>query len=274
MLSMNFIYIFTVILYCLSVIGYFIDFLQNNQKVNRISFWLLSIVWVLQTIFFVLRMLEYNRLPLMTSFEGLFFYAWIIVSVSLVINWFFKVDFFVFFTNIFGFAIMAFSVFIPTGDISPNLQELLIVELLFIHVTLILLAYGSFTFAFIFSIMYYYQHQMLKKKRWSKRLFRFGDLSKSEHLVFMFTVLGFPLLLMGVFLGLVWAALSLEQVPWFDAKIVTSVLVLFVYGYYLYQRVVKKIRGYSLVLLNIAGFLLVLINYFLSGSLSKFHLWY
>ncbi|OIJ10592.1 cytochrome C assembly protein [Anaerobacillus alkalilacustris] len=274
MLSMNFIYIFTVILYCLSVLGYFIDFLQNNQKVNRISFWLLSIVWVLQTIFFVLRMLEYNRLPLMTSFEGLFFYAWIIVSVSLVINWFFKVDFFVFFTNIFGFAIMAFSIFIPTGDISPKLQELLIVELLFIHVTLVLLAYGSFTFAFIFSIMYYYQHQMLKKKRWSKRLFRFGDLSKSEHLVFMFTVLGFPLLLMGVFLGLVWAALSLEQVPWFDAKIVTSALVLLVYGYYLYQRVVKKIRGYSLVLLNIAGFLLVLINYFLSGSLSKFHLWY
>lgn len=273
MFSLNLLYIFTVVLYCLSVLGYFIDFLHNNQKANRISFWLLSIVWLLQTIFFVSRMLEFNRLPLMTSFEGLFFYAWIIVSVSLVINWFYKVDLFVFFTNIFGFAIMAFSVFMPTGDISPALQELLVVELLFIHVTLILLAYGSFTFAFIFSIMYYYQHQMLKKKKWGKRLLRFGDLSKSEHLAFMFTMLGFPLLLMGVILGFVWAAVTFEQMPWFDVKVITSVLVLIVYGYYLYKRVVNKVRGYSLVLLNIAGFLLVLINYFLSGSLSTFHLW-
>lgn len=271
---LNILYIVTVILYCFSVLGYFVDFLHNNQKVNRISFWLLAVVWVFQTIFFIFRMLEYNRLPLMTSFEGLFFYAWIIVSVSLVINWFFKVDFFVFFTNILGFAIMAFSVFIPTGDISPVLQELLIGELLFIHVTLVLLSYGSFTFAFIFSIMYYYQHQMLKKKKWGKRLYRFGDLSKSEHLAFMFTVLGFPLLLMGIILGLVWAKAALDGVPWYDAKIVTSILVLLVYGYYLYQRVVKKIRGYSLVLINIAGFLLILINYFLSGALSNFHLWY
>ncbi|WNF35946.1 cytochrome c biogenesis protein [Bacillaceae bacterium IKA-2] len=271
---LNLLYIVTVLLYCLSVTGYFIDFLHKNQKVNRISFWLLSIVWVLQTIFFVLRMIEFNRLPIMTSFEGLFFYAWIIVSVSLVINWFFKVDLFVFFTNIFGFAIMAISVFVPTGDISQKLQALLISELLFIHVTLVLLAYGAFTFAFIFSIMYYYQHQMLKQKRWSKRLSRFGDLSKSEHLAFMFSVLGFPLLLMGVILGFVWASIALGYIPWFDSKIITSALVLIVYGYYLYSRVVKKNSGYSLVLLNIAGFLLILINYFLSGVLSNFHLWY
>lgn len=271
---LNILYIVTVILYCLSVIGYFVDFLHNNQKVNRISFWLLSVVWLLQTIFFVLRMIEFNRFPILTSFEGLFFFAWIIVSVSLVINWFFKVDFFVFFTNIFGFAIMAISVFVPTGDVPQALQELLIAELLFIHVTLILLAYGSFTFAFIFSLMYYYQHRMLKMKRWGKRLFRFGDLSKSEHLAFMFTMLGIPLLLMGVILGLIWAAITLETMPWLDAKVLTSFLVLIVYGYYMYKRVVKKVRGYTLVMINIAGFLLVLINYFLSGSLSNFHLWY
>ncbi len=270
---LNFLYIATIIFYCLSVIGYFIDFLHNNQKVNRISFWLLSIVWILQTVFFILRMIEFNRFPVMTSFEGLFFFAWIIVSVSLVINWFFKVDFFVFFTNIFGFAIMTFSIFTPTGDISPALQELLISELLFIHVTLILLSYGAFTFAFIFSIMYYYQHQMLKKKQFGKRLFRFGDLSRSEHLAFMFTMLGFPLLLMGLILGFIWAALSLGDVPWFDIKIIASVIVLVVYGFYLYKRVVKEIRGYSLVLLNIAGFLLILINYFLPNALSTFHLW-
>lgn len=45
------IYELIVILYAVSVLLYFIDFVQNNRKANSIAFWLLSIVWVLQTAF-------------------------------------------------------------------------------------------------------------------------------------------------------------------------------------------------------------------------------
>ncbi len=110
---MNWIYPVTIVLYSFSVLGYFIDFLQHNRKVNRMAFWLLSIVWVLQTVFFIIRALELERLPLLTPFEGLFFYAWLVVTLSLAINWFFRVDFLVFFTNVIGFSMMAFSLFHP-----------------------------------------------------------------------------------------------------------------------------------------------------------------
>ncbi|MBU8905069.1 cytochrome C assembly family protein [Desertibacillus haloalkaliphilus] len=274
MAILNWIYVITIILYSGSLIGYFIDFIQHNRKVNRVAFWLLSIVWVLQTVFFVFRMIEYNRLPILTPFEGLFFYAWILVSLSLVINWYFRVDFLVFFTNSVGFLMMALSLFTPTGDVPQQLSDLLISELLVIHVTMVLLSYGAFTVAFAFSIMYVMQHQMLKRKLWGKRLLRLGSLSKLDRLAFVSTVVAFPLLLVGLILGLVWASIKLPQMPWVDAKVLGSLGVLLIYGYYLYQRVVKQIRGYSVALMNVAAFLIVLINYFLSGNFSEFHLWY
>lgn len=274
MIGANWIYLLTIIFYLLSVLGYFIDFIQNNRRVNRIAFWLLSIVWILQTLFFVMRAFELNRLPIITPFEGLFFYAWLLVSLSLVINWYFRVDFLVFFTNIVGFIMMSLSVFTPSGDVPPALSELLISELLIIHVSLVLLSYGAFTLSFAITIMYVMQHQMLKRKRWGKRLLRFTNLSALDRLAFIITMVAFPIFLLGIILGFIWASIQLGHLPWTDTKVLSSLLVLTIYGIYLYLRVVKLFRGYALALINIAAFLLLLINYFLSSNFSEFHLWY
>ncbi|TMW71613.1 cytochrome C assembly family protein [Alteribacter natronophilus] len=271
---LNALYLLIIVLYLLSVLGYFIDFIQTSQKVNRIAFWLLSIVWFLQFFFFVLRMFEYNRLPLMTIFEGLFLYAWILVTFSLIINRLFKMDFLIFFVNVVGFVIMTISVFAPTGDAPEQLQNLLVMELLVIHVSVILLSYGAFTLSFAFSFMYMLQHFMLKGKQWGKRMYRIGDLAKLERFSYVFALVGFPLLVVGLILGVIWAWIEFGTVPWFDLKVVSSFVVIAVYGWYLFEHVVNKKRGYSLALLNMAAFLVLLINYFLSSSFSEFHLWY
>ncbi|MBU9710981.1 cytochrome C assembly family protein [Evansella tamaricis] len=270
---LNFIYLSIVVFYSLSILGFFIDFIQNNQRVNRIAFWLLSIVWVLQLLFLIVRTMEYNRLPLMTIFEGMFLYSWIVVTLSLIINKFYKKDFLIFFVNLIGFGIMTISIFAPTGDVSPRLTELLILELLVIHVTLLLLSYGTFTLSFAFSMLYFIQNNMLKRKRWGKRIKRIGNLSTLGQLSYIFTLIGFPLMLLGIILGVIWAWVKFGMVPWFDVKVLSSFLVLFMYGLFLFQWVVKKKRGYSLALLNIAAFLVLLINYFLSTSFSNFHIW-
>lgn len=270
---LNILFITIILLYSLSVLGYFIDFIQNNQKVNRIAFWLLSIVWVLQTVFIIIRTIEYNRLPLMTIFEGMFFYAWILVTFSLLMNRFYKVDFLILFVNFVGFAILTISIFSPAGDVSPRLADLLILELLIIHVILLLLSYGMFTLSFAFSFLYFLQHHMLKRKLWSQRMGRIGNLSKLERLSFIFTMIGLPLMFLGILLGVVWAWVKFSTIPWFDLKVISSFIVILVYGAYLFQWTVKKKRGYGLVLLNLAAFLILLINYFLSSSFSDFHIW-
>ena len=271
---MNWIYDLTIVLYALSIIGYFIDFLQNNRKANQFAFWLLSIVWILQSVFFVLRMLKDQRFPILTPSEGLFFYAWILVTFSVVMSRFFRVDFLVFFTNVLGFLLVSIHLFAPTGQASAVLEKQLFSELLIIHITMAFISYGAFSLSFIFSFMYLLQHGMLKRKKWSKRLQRFGSLSYLEKLSFRLNTIGVPLLLLSLILGVVWAFWKLNDFTLLDAKVISSFVVLLVYSTYLYQKVGRGVQGKTLALWNVAAFLVVLINYFLATTFTEFHLWY
>ncbi|MFJ7974723.1 cytochrome C assembly family protein [Peribacillus sp. JNUCC 23] len=263
----------TVLIYAASVLLYFIDFLHNNQKANKGAFWLLAIVWVLQTVFLFLYMLQTGRIPVLTIFEGLYFYAWVLITLSLLINKFLPVDFTVFFTNVLGFIVMAIHTFAPVQIQSKVLAEQLVSELLLIHITLAILSYGAFSLSFVFSLLYLIQYDLLKRKKWGKRLLRLGDLAKLEHMSYVLAVIGVPMLILSLILGLQWAYIKVPNVIWFDPKILGSFLVLIVYSIYLYFKVRKQMYGKTLAYLNLISFLIVLINFFFFGSLSTFHLW-
>ncbi|PLT32373.1 inner membrane protein YpjD [Bacillus sp. V5-8f] len=264
----------TVILYAFSVLLYFIDFLNNNRKANQFAFWLLAIVWLLQTIFLFLYMLETGRFPVLTIFEGLYFYAWILITLSLVINRLMRVDFIVFFTNVLGFIVMAVHTFAPLQIESEVLAQKLVSELLFIHITMAILSYGAFSLSFVFSLLYLIQYDLLKRKKWGKRLMRLGDLAKLEHMSYVMAVIGVPMLVLSLILGLQWAYLKVPNLFWYDPKIIGSFIVLIAYSVYLYLKVRKQMYGKTLALWNIASFLVVIINFSLFGSLSSFHFWY
>ena len=264
----------TVVLYALSVLLYFIDFLHNNRRANRVAFWLLSFVWVSQTVMLFIYMLNIGRFPVLTLFEGLYFYAWVLITFSLVINRLLKVDFIVFFTNVIGFMIMVMHAFAPDQVVSGGFSvEQLVSELLFIHITVAILSYGAFSLSFVFSLLYLLQYNLLKQKKWGKRLVRISDLSKLEHMSYVLNVIGIPLIIIGIILGSRWAYLILPDVFWFDAKVIGSVFVIIVYCVYLYLRISKGVTGKSLAMWNMAAFLILLINFFLIGNFSTFHMW-
>ncbi|MHC0037451.1 cytochrome C assembly family protein [Pseudoneobacillus sp. C159] len=263
----------TVILYALVVLLYFVDFLQHNRKANRIAFWLLAFVWILQTSFLILYMLKTSRFPVLTIFEGLYFYAWVLVTLSLVINRLLKVDFIVFFTNILGFGIMAIHTFAPMQLDSINMGEQLISELLLIHITMAILSYGAFSLSFVFSLLYLIQYDLLKRKKWGTRLWRISDLSKLEHFSYLLNIIGVPMLILSLILGIQWAFLKVPDMKWYDSKVLGSFAVLAVYSVILYLRTRKGVSGKRLSIWNIASFLIVLINFFLFGQLSSFHFW-
>ncbi|MFJ7363349.1 inner membrane protein YpjD [Peribacillus frigoritolerans] len=263
----------TVLLYAISMLLYFIDFLNNNQKANRVAFWLLSIVWVLQTIFLFLYVLKTGRFPVLTIFEGLYFYAWVLISLSLIINRLLRVDFTVFFTNVLGFMVMAIHTFAPVQIESQVLAQRLVSELLLIHITFAILSYGAFTLSFVFSLLYLIQYDLLKRKKWGKRLLRLGDLTKLEHMSYVLAVIGVPLLVVSLILGIQWAYIKVPGVSWLDMKIIGSFILLIAYSVFLYLKIRKQMYGRTLAFLNIGSFLIVLINFFLFGSLSTFHFW-
>ncbi|MBV7506011.1 cytochrome c biogenesis protein [Bacillus sp. sid0103] len=264
----------TVVLYAFSVLLYFFDFLHHNRKANRIAFWLLAFVWVLQTVFLVSYMYKTGRFPVLTIFEGLYFYAWILVTLSIVINHLLRVDFIVFFTNILGFTVMAIHTFAPMQYSSHIMAKQLVSELLLIHITMAILSYGAFSLSFVFSSLYLLQYDLLKRKKWGTRLIRLADLDKLEKSSYILAVIGVPMLLLSLILGLQWAFLKVPGMPWYDMKIIGSFLLLTVYSILLYLHIMKNVSGRQLAIWNTAAFLIVLINFFLFGRLSSFHLWY
>ncbi|MFT4416505.1 inner membrane protein YpjD [Fredinandcohnia humi] len=264
----------TVIIYALSVLLYFIDFLHNNRKVNMFAFWLLAFVWVIQTIFLIFRVVETGRFPILSMFEGLYFYAWVLITLSLILTKFLRVDFIVFFTNLIGFFIIALHTFAPGQHGSSVVGAQLISELLMIHITMAILSYGAFSLSFVFSILYVIQYNLLKQKKWGKRLLRIDDLAKLDHMSYVLNLIGVPMLLLSLILGVLWAYLKLENFYIFDAKVLGSFFVLLIYAWYLYKRVVQKLQGKTIAFWNMGAFLLLLINFFLFGSLSRFHFWH
>ncbi len=264
----------TVVLYAFSVLLYFFDYIHHNRKANRIAFWLLAFVWSLQTVFLFFYMMKTGRFPVLTIFEGLYFYAWVLVTLSIVINHLLKVDFIVFFTNILGFTVMAIHTFAPMQYHSHIMAKQLVSELLLIHITMAILSYGAFSLSFVFSALYLLQYNLLKGKKWGKRLIRLADLDKLEKSSYICAVIGVPMLLLSLILGLQWAFLKVPGMPWYDMKIIGSFLLLMAYSIYLYLRIVKNLSGRKLAIWNTASFLIVLINFFLFGRLSSFHLWY
>ncbi|WP_110111517.1 cytochrome c biogenesis protein CcsA [Bacillus sp. CGMCC 1.16541] len=267
------IYELIVILYAASVLLYFIDFVQHNRKANKIAFWLLSIVWTLQTIFLISRMFTTGRFPILTIFEGLYFYAWVLITLSLVINRLLRVDFIVFFTNVLGFLIMAIHTFAPMQYPTSVEAEQVVSELLIIHITMAILSYGAFSISFAFSALYLVQYHLLKKKKWGKHLLRIEDLTKLDYMAYVLIVMGIPLLLLSLILGLIWAYIKVVNFHWYDTKVLGSFFVLIAYSAYLYVRLRKGIQGKAIATWNIGLFLIVLINFFLFGSLSNFHFW-
>ncbi|MCQ6278285.1 inner membrane protein YpjD [Bacillus sp. EB600] len=264
----------TVVLYAFSVLLYFFDFIHHNRKANRIAFWLLAFVWVLQTAFLCLYMVNTGRFPVLTIFEGLYFYAWVLVTLSLGINRLLRMDFIVFFTNILGFIVMAIHTFAPVQYQSHIVAQKLVSELLLIHITMAILSYGAFSLSFVFSLLYLIQYDLLKRKKWGTRLVRLADLNKLEHLSYVLAVIGVPMLMLGLILGVQWVLIKVPWVHWYDSKVLGSFIVLTGYSIYLYLKIGKGMSGKSLALWNVGSFLIVLINFFLFGQLSSFHLWY
>jgi HemX protein len=263
----------TVLVYALSVLLYFIDFLHNNRKANQVAFWLLAFVWALQTAFFLVYVINTGRFPVLTIFEGLYFYSWVLVSLSLGINRLLRMDFIVFFTNILGFVVMAIHTFAPVQYESVLMAQQLVSELLLIHITMAILSYGAFSLSFVFSVLYLIQYDLLKRKKWGARLIRIADLSKLEQLSYILNVIGVPMLLLSLILGMQWAFIKVPDMVWYDTKVIGSFIVLCIYSVFLYLRVGKELYGKSLAFWNVVSFLIVLLNFFLFGKLSSFNFW-
>ncbi len=162
-LAMTRAYEIMVILYAISIVLYFIDYFYKQTRIRRIAFWLVSIVWVMQTVFFLVYIIETKRFPVLSLIEGVYFYAWLLITISIILHCIARVDLPVFFINVLGFIFVTIHLFAP-DQVQHPLGESLISEMLIIHISFAILSYATFTLAFVFSVLYLILYKILKEK--------------------------------------------------------------------------------------------------------------
>ncbi|MEK5077494.1 cytochrome c biogenesis protein CcsA [Solibacillus sp. FSL W7-1436] len=261
-----------IILYGLCIVLYFTDYLYKNIKFRRAAFWFVSIVWVLQTLFIVLFIIETKRFPILSLYEGVFFYAWLLTTLSIVLHCIVRVDLPVFFINVLSFVFMTIHLFAPeTND--QIVGNSLVSEMLLIHISFAIVSYAAFSVAFVFSLLYLILYRILKQKKLTNLWSRLPSLQQMVKWINLSTIIGIPLLLISLILGLEWAFLTLENVSVFDVKILGSFIVSIVYLIIFLLHRKGKLIGMVYAQVHIYLFLLVVINFFLGSKLSNFHLW-
>ncbi|WP_027963572.1 cytochrome C assembly family protein [Halalkalibacillus halophilus] len=264
------IYEIIIALYGLSLIFYFYDFVQRDRKANQMAFWFLLLVWILQTIFLFVKIYIDGALPIFILVEGLYFYAWLILLVSIVINYFFQMDFVVFIMNVVGFLVMVLFLLTHTTGQS-NVDSVLVSEILLTHIILAFIAYTLYTLSFAFSLLYLLQFYLLKKKKWQQLVRRIGSLGLLERISFLLITFATPLLLISLVFGILWAYTSSDLFYWIDLKTIGSFFVILVYSVILYIKVRNHFTGKNIAILNMVAFLVLFINYLILSMWSNFH---
>ena len=262
-----------VVLYAVSLVFYFIDFLNKDKIAHRSAFWILSVVYVMQTFVLVMYIVETKRFPILSLFEGIYFYAWLLITVSIVLHLFSKVGYGVFFLNVIGFIFMTIHTFAPAQIEQSAVAEALISELLFIHISFAILSYVAFSMSFVFAILYLILYKLLKKRKWSKQFGRLPSLQQAASGMKIGIITGIPFLLISLILGTQWANIALDEWSFFDMKILGSFFILVVYAVALVFIQTGKLRGNNAAWANVFAFLFIIINFFLGSTLSGFHLW-
>ncbi|MBD8026844.1 cytochrome c biogenesis protein CcsA [Ureibacillus sp. Re31] len=272
-LAMARLYEIMVVLYAVGIVFYFIDFFYKRVKIRRIGFWLISVVWVLQTAFFLLYIIEIRRFPILSLTEGIYFYAWLLVTISIILHCIARVDLPVFFINVLGFIFVTIHLFAP-NQVEHPLVESLESEMVFIHISFAIISYAAFSLSFVFSVLYLILYRLLKEKKYTKLWSRLPSLHQMSRWMFYSVLIGVPIIFISLLLGLEWAFLKLEVLSIFDIKIVGSFIITVIYLIVLVLHHSGKLTGLNFAWAQIYTFLLVVINFFLGSKLSNFHFWY
>jgi len=169
-----------------------------------------------------------------------------------------------------GLIIMFYAGTVPT-EINP-LQAALRSYWRSIHVPPLLLSYGFFTLAFITSAAYLVSERFSAAKGGSGHVSRsggasvmsFGDLKSGDlydEVTYRSIAAGFPLLLIGVILGAIWANEAWGNYWSWDPKESMSLVTLLGYGAYIHMRIQGNHSAKTLSYVSVACFLLVLMTF-------------
>jgi ABC-type transport system involved in cytochrome c biogenesis permease subunit len=144
-----------------------------------------------------------------------------------------------------------------------------------LHVTLNIMAYAAFALSFVLSLIYLLQNRMLRARKPSRVFWRFPPLDVLDRMSRSSVAVGVAALVVGAAFGLVWEHRLRGSYGSSDPKVLVTLLIILVYGAYLWLARAIRWRGARAALLCAWNFVLVVFSYSIVNLyLTRFHRFY
>src|SRR3990172_7118330 len=241
------------LIYLISSILYCSHLWTQNQSVSRWGFHTFRIGVALHTVGLVLTYLKGD--PIAGGLDrSLYFFSW------------FNAIVFGAFVAPLAFLMTIPSVILPQGIIEhdPSLRN----PWILIHIALVFLGEALFTIAFIAGVLYLFQEKRIKSKHIGTFLMKLPSLTSLDNLNQVCLFVGFPLLTLGLALGML-SAKEIWGTLWsWEPKETWSVVTWFLYAVLIHGRLATDWRGRKAALGAVVGFGVVLFTFFVIGYLA------
>ncbi len=251
-------YILTLGLYAAATAAYF-GFLYFRHW-EAVATWVGRAAVTVHTLTLGLRVVESGRPPFVYLFEAILFFTWLLMLNYTLLEALLNLKIAGVFVTPVTFILLFAAAALPreTTALDPTLAGAWVG----VHLSLSILAYAAFTMAFVFALMYLLQERQLRAKDFRLIFRRLPSLEILDTWSHRLIAVGFALLSLGIISGSIWAGYAWGSHWSWDPKETFSILTWAVYGVYLLLRVRFGWHGRKAAHLSLAGYALVLANFF------------
>jgi cytochrome c-type biogenesis protein CcsB len=252
--------------YAAASAGYIGNIIKPERKgLGRAALWATVAGFLSHAVYFMARWTESGRIPVTSFFEAANFLGMGLIFVFLMMELRFKVPAIGAFMLPFVVILMA-PVLIVSSEIK-TLNPVLASGWLGIHTSFAVLGDAAFGFACMISVMYLIQERQLKAKHLGAIFHRLPSLEIMDSMNYKALTLGWPLFTVGMITGSIWANSAWGSYWTWDPKETWSLITWVIYLALLHLRTIGW-RGRKMAYLSIAGFLFVLLSFFVISRLS------
>lgn len=257
----QYIFIAAIVLYILDSVWEVGSLFRPRTFNKRLSNYFILTGLSFHCAFLIVVSIRSGTLPITTLFESSTFYLSLIVLLSVILKFLYRLQALTPFVMpiVTGFSIASIALIRNDLALTYNLKTFW----LFAHIIPLFLGYASFTVSFIFSIMYLTQERQLKKKSFGPLFESLPSLETLDALMWKTITLGFPLLTIGLVSGTVWAKTSniLGLLWYLDPKVTLGALTWLIYAAILHLRLGASFHGTRVAIVTIAGFVIVILTF-------------
>jgi len=252
--------------YVIAAAGYIIYIFKPERKIlGQAALWASFVGFLCHGVYFMARWSESGRIPVTSFFEAANFLGMGLIFVFLMMEFRFKI------AAIGAFmlplvVILMSPVLIVSSEIK-SMNPVLKSGWLGIHTSFAVLGDAAFGFACIISVMYLIQERQLKAKRLGAIFHRLPSLDIMDTMSYKALTLGWPLFTLGMITGSIWANSAWGTYWSWDPKETWSLIIWVIYLALLHLRTIGW-RGRKMAFLTIAGFIFVLVSFFVVSRLS------